>query len=83
MSPDNEMVQRMVRVETKLDILITQIDKLPPSPVCIDKHKELDRRLDSIERWQNRLAGVFLALNLLFILAIEKIKAFFFGASTQ
>lgn len=82
MASENEYSERMVRVETKLDILIAQVDKLPPSPTCVAKHKEVDLRFENIEKWQNRLAGVFLALNIFFILAVDKVKAFFFGATT-
>lgn len=86
MAPENDMAERMVRVETKLDILLAQVDKLPPSPVCVVKHKEVDQRFEAvdkrfgmIEKWQNRLAGALIAANVLLILAMEKIRAFFFG----
>lgn len=81
MAPEHEISERMVRVETKLDFVISRMETLPPSPLCIAKHKEIDLRFEAIEKWQNRLAGAFLALNLVFILAIEKVKRFFFGAS--
>lgn len=79
MAPENDISERMVRVETKLDILIQQVDKLPPSPTCLAKHRELDLRFETLEKWQNRLAGAFLAVNLFLILAMDKLKNFFFG----
>lgn len=79
MAPEHDMAERMVRVETKLDILIQQVDKLPPSPTCVAKHRELDLRFDALERWQNRVAGAFFALNIVLVLAMEKIRIFFFG----
>lgn len=79
MAPENEISERMVRVETKLDFVISRMETLPPSPICTAKHKEIDMRFEGIEKWQNRLAGAFLALNLLFLFAMEKIRSFFFG----
>ena len=80
MAPDTDMAERMVRVETKLDILIGQIDKLPPSPVCLAKHEEFSARMSKIEGWQSRVIGAFLALNIVLVLAMEKIRAFLFGS---
>jgi hypothetical protein len=66
--------ERLTRLETKLDILIAQINKLPPSPTCIANHKDHDRRLTSLEAWRNKIIGVMLAVNIVFILVIDKIK---------
>ncbi len=75
---DIDIAERIVRLETKLDFLISQMDRLPPSPVCLAKHRELEDRLDSMETWRNRAIGVFLILNILFVIALEKIRAFIF-----
>ncbi len=75
---DIDIAERIVRLETKLDFLISQMDRLPPSPICLVKHKELEDRLDSMETWRNRAIGVFLILNILFVIALEKIRAFVF-----
>ena len=97
MAPENDMAERMVRVETKLDFLIGQVDKLPPSPACVIKHRELDerhevfvtkfdkidQRFSGLERWQNRVIGGFLALNIVLVLAMEKIRMFFFGGPSH
>lgn len=79
MAPESDMAERMVRVETKLDFLIGQIDKLPPSPACIVKHEEFTVRLTGLEKWQSRMIGVFLALNIMLVLAMEKVRHIIFG----
>jgi hypothetical protein len=97
MAPESDMAERMVRVETKLDFLIGQIDRLPPSPACVVKHKEIDekhegiwtrldqvdKRFSGLEKWQNRVIGGFLALNIVLVLAMEKIRMFFFGGPSH
>jgi hypothetical protein len=97
MAPETDIAERMVRVETKLDFLIGQIDKLPPSPVCLVKHKEIDDRhemlvekvekveqkFSGLERWQNRVIGAVVAANIVLILAMEKIRLFFFGGPSH
>ena len=75
-----DIAERIVRLETKLDFIINQMERLPPSPVCISKHTELDERLDDMEKWRNRAVGALLSANLLFILFMEKIRQFFMGA---
>lgn len=67
--------ERIVRLETKLDILLAQIEKLPPSPTCVLNHKDHDKRLASLEAWRNKAVGVMLAFNIFFILIIDKLKA--------
>ena len=79
MAPDTDIAERMVRVETKLDFLINQVDKLPPSPVCTAKHVELDARLDEMETWRNRAMGAIVVVNVLVVIFMEKIRAFFMG----
>jgi hypothetical protein len=66
--------ERLTRLETKLDILIAQIDKLPPSPTCVANHKDHETRLTKLEGWRNKIIGIMLALNIVFILVIDKIK---------
>ena len=82
-SPDVDTASRIVRLETKLDFIIERIDRLPPSPVCLAKHKELEDRLDLFENgsvaWRNRIVGGLLIINVAFVIAMDKIRAFFFG----
>lgn len=66
--------ERLTRLETKLDILISQIEKLPPSPVCVANHRDHDKRLTSLEGWRNKAIGVLMAANIFFILIIDKLK---------
>ncbi len=73
---DIDTAERIVRLETKLDFIIDRMEKLPPSPICIAKHTELEKRLDTIELWRNRMIGAFLVINVLVIAAMDKIKAF-------
>lgn len=73
---DIDTAERIVRLETKLDFIIDRMDKLPPSPICMAKHAELENRLDTIELWRNRMIGAFLVINVLVIAAMDKIKAF-------
>jgi hypothetical protein len=72
-----DIAERIVRLETKLDFIIAQIDKLPPSPACVAKHNEFDARFEALEAWRNRAIGVFMVTNILFILFLDKIKGFF------
>lgn len=73
---DIDTAERIVTLETKLDFIIDRMDKLPPSPICMAKHAELENRLDTIELWRNRMIGAFLVINVLVIAAMDKIKAF-------
>jgi hypothetical protein len=72
-----DLAERIVRLETKLDFLIAQMDRLPPSPTCIQKHSELEARLTSIEAWRNRAVGVVMVANIAINIFIDKIKKFF------
>lgn len=78
-SSEIDTAERIVRLETKIDFLIGQIDKLPPSPVCVAKHKELEERLDMMELWRNRMIGAFLVLNIILVAVMDKIKAAIFN----
>jgi len=74
---DIDMAERIVRLETKLDFLIAQIDRLPPSPACVAKHNEYDARFLAVEAWRNRLIGIVMILNVAMVIFIDKIKNFF------
>lgn len=76
MAPESDIMieGRLVRLETKLDILIQQIDRLPPSPICIANHKDHEVRISSMEAWRNKAIGVLLAANIILALVIDKIK---------
>lgn len=75
-----ETATRIVRLETKIDFIIDKIDKLPPSPVCVAKHLEIDNKFDDVERWRNRAVGALLVANIIFILMVDKIRAVLFPA---
>jgi hypothetical protein len=76
---EHDVAERIVRLETKLDFLIGQMDRLPPSPTCLTKHIEFDSRLESIEAWRNRAIGVVLVFNIVIVLFMDKIRSFFTG----
>jgi hypothetical protein len=83
MAPNEQATaERIVRLETKLDFIIDKIDRLPPSPICTAKHKELDDRLDAFETasiaWRNRIVGAVLIINIALVVAMDKIRAFLF-----
>ena len=69
-----ELAERIVRVETKLDFLIAQFKEQPPGPVCRATHDDHANRLTSLEAWRNKAIGALLILNIVFIVAIDKIK---------
>jgi hypothetical protein len=80
MAPNEQATaERIVRLETKLDFIIDKIDRLPPSPICISKHKELDDRLNAMETWRNRMVGAILVINILVVILMDKIRAFLFS----
>jgi hypothetical protein len=72
-----DIAERIVRLETKLDYLISSMDKLPPSPVCVHKHIEFEARFMSIEGWRNRALGAVFVLNIALVVFMDKIKKFF------
>lgn len=74
-----DTAERIVRLETKLDFIIDKMHSLPPSPVCLAKHKEFDDKIDAMESWRNRAIGALLLVNILFLLFIDKIKDVFAG----
>ena len=77
--PPNDTIdtaERLVRLETKLDFLIKSMENLPPSPVCLEKQKEIDTRILSLERFVNRAIGAMVALNILITLFAYKLKGF-------
>jgi hypothetical protein len=76
---EHDTAERIVRLETKLDFLIAQMDRLPPAPVCLQKHLEFDGRLTSIEAWRNRAIGVVLVFNIVILIFMDKFRALFAG----
>jgi hypothetical protein len=72
-----DVAERIVRLETKLDFLISQMDRLPPSPACITKHTDMEIRLSSLETWRNRAMGIVLVFNIALVVFMDKIKAAF------
>ena len=88
-SGDILIAERIVRLETKLDFLIAQIDRLPPSPVCVVEHKTLHVRIDDthakleeritlLEGWRNKALGVLLAVNIVIAAALTKFMNWIF-----
>jgi hypothetical protein len=71
---DIAIAERIVRLETKLDFLIAQLNNLPPSPACVANHRDHDVRITALEAWRNKAIGVMLAANIIFVLVIDKIK---------
>lgn len=69
-----ELAERIVRLETKLDFLIAQLEKLPPSPTCVARHTDYETRITSLERWRSQAIGALLILNVVFIVALDKIR---------
>ena len=76
---EHETGERIVRLETKLDFLISQMDRLPPSPTCVTRHLEFDTRISSMEAWRNRAVGVVLVFNIAILIFMDKIRALFAG----
>lgn len=76
---DHDTAERIVRLETKLDFLINQMDRLPPSPICVQRHVEFDTRLASAEAWRNRAIGMVMVFNVIIVIFMDKVKAFFTG----
>ena len=71
--------ERIVRLETKLDFIIQTMDRLPPSPTCIQRHIEYEARLGALETLRNKAIGAVLILNVVIVFFMEKIRAVFLG----
>ena len=77
--PPNDPIdtaERLVRIETKLEFLIKSMENLPPSPVCLRKHGELEERLSSMEKFVNRVIGIAIAVNIMITVLAYKLKGF-------
>lgn len=75
--PPNDTIdtaERLVRLETKLDFLIKSMENLPPSPVCLEQHKEIDDRISSLEKFVNRAVGALIAVNIIITVFAYKVK---------
>lgn len=72
-----EIAERIVRLETKLDFLISHIDRLPPSPVCVEQHEAIGNRVTVLEAWRNRAVGVLLVINVVLVATMDKVLNFF------
>lgn len=78
MAPNDSIdtAERLVRVETKIDFLIKQLENLPPSPTCLKKHEELEERTTALEKFVNRAVGAMVVLNVLITFFAYKLKGF-------
>lgn len=81
MVDETSTLERMARVETKVDFIIARLDTLPPSPACVLHHQELEtmlhdveERISSIESLRNKVIGGALVLNVALIIFMDKIK---------
>ena len=72
-------VERIVRLETKIDFIIAQMSSLPPSPVCVNHHVEFNKRLTLLEAWRNRAIGALMIANIIMVVIIDKALSFFGG----
>lgn len=72
MSPNDpiDTAERLVRLETKLDFLIKSLEDTAP------KHKVLEERITSLERFVNRAIGAMVAVNILITVFAYKLKGF-------
>jgi hypothetical protein len=78
MAPNDpiDTAERLVRVETKLDFIIESMKNLPPSPVCLKQHEDIDERISTIEKFVNRAVGALIAINILITVFAYKLKGF-------
>jgi hypothetical protein len=72
-----DTAERLVRLETKLDFLIGAMDKLPPSPTCVNKHVEHDARLAALENLKHKALGALVVVNILITIFLDKLKGLF------
>lgn len=61
------IAERIARLETKLDFVVEQLKATP-------HHQALYARVAKIETWQAKIGGVLLAVNIFFILMLDKLK---------
>lgn len=71
---DLDTAERLVRLETKLDILIKSLENPNPGPQFIAKFDSLEKRLNTLERWHNMTIGALVVLNLIVTFMADKIK---------
>jgi len=72
-----DTAERLVRVETKLDFVISRMETMPPSPTCLQKHTDFEERFTLLERWHNMTMGALVVANLVFIFFSDKLKGLF------
>lgn len=68
MGEDTVTAERLVRLETKMDFIIT---------VYIQKHEDVETRLKALERWHNLTVGGLIALNVLLTFLAPTIRGLF------
>lgn len=72
-----DQAERLVRVETKLDFVIEFLKDIPISPAAVKVHEDFNRRIAAIEKWQNKVLGAIVAVNVFILLFTDKIKGIF------
>ena len=72
MAPNDpiDTAERLVRLETKLDFIIKSLEDTAP------RHKVLEERISSLEKFVNRAVGALIAINILITVFAYKLKGF-------
>ena len=70
-SMDHDFIDRLARIETKLDQLAES------HKANANRHDDLDDRITAIETKMNRIGGALVAVNFLVLFLSDKIKAIF------
>lgn len=73
MGREEEFAERLVRIETKVDMLIDN------NKTANAQRKELESRVEDIEKKLNVFVGALIAANFLLIFFAPQIRALFLG----
>lgn len=79
-----ETAERLASIESSIKYIESNILNLPPSPACVERHIEFDKRLDDLEEFKKYIliriawvSGAFAVVASGLFSSFDAIKAFF------
>lgn len=79
-----ETAERLASIESSIKYIESHLSRLPPSPTCVEKHGDFEKRLDELEEFKKfiliRIAwvsGAFAVIASGLFSSLDLIKGFF------